>query len=338
MDFFTNLFSSIDIVLAKFLTDHVAGVMAYVAPVAQTSAILLVTGIGIFMAMGWTDAPAKKMLMALLTIVFVIEFATNLGVYNHYVVDIFTNLPDDMMSLVSDHATASGVGLTLDKFGDEVLTGIEKIWVSSSGYVSGMQAAIVCVVVFLAWVLMSVAATLAMLIAKVALTLLITIGPLFILFFMLPQTREYFSKWLGYVVQYVILALLVGGVLAIVQKIAMDSFKLFALNTTGVDFYQLTSPVLIMVVLLYMFTELPSIASSLSGGIGLSIGNAAGRGFDKTSSAIGNLASAPGRKTAQRVVGERLQAKRQARQTTKVAEERIKLRDKRAAKAAKKNS
>ena len=324
MDIFTNLFATIDTVLASYLTDHVAGVMAYVAPVAQTSAILLVTGIGIFMAMGWTDAPAKKMLMALLSIVFVIEFATNLGVYNHYVAETFTQLPDDMMSLVSDHATASGVGETLDSFGDQMLTGIEKIWVSSSGYVSGMQAAVVCVVVFLAWILMSVAATIAMLIVKVALTILIAIGPLFILFFMLPQTRDYFSKWLGYIVQYVILALLIGGVLSIVQGIAIDSFTEFGTTTTGVDFYKLTSPVLIMVVLLKMFTELPSIASSLSGGIGLGIGNAAGRGFDKASSAM----SAPIRKATQRVVGERLDAKRQARQTLRTASERQKLRAK----------
>ncbi len=325
MDFFTNLFTKVDGALADYLTNHVAGIMAYVAPVAQTSAILLVTGIGIFMTIGWTDAPARKMLMALLTIVFVIEFATNLGVYNHYVTNTFTQLPDDMMSLVSsDHTTTSGVGQTLDLFGDQMLTGIDKIWASSSGYVSGFQAAVVCVVVFLAWVLMSVAVTIAMLIAKVALTLLIAIGPLFILFFMLPQTREYFSKWLGYIVQYVILALLVGGVLSIVQAIALDSFTEFGTTTTGVDFFQLTSPVLIMVVLIKMFTELPSIAASLSGGIGLSIGNAAGKGFDKTSSAL----AAPGRKIGQRVLGERLQAKRQARQMVKTAQEKVKLREK----------
>jgi hypothetical protein len=73
-----------------------------------------------------------------------------------------------------------------------------------------------------------------------------------------------------------------------------------------------------------MFTELPSIASSLSGGIGLGIGNAAGRGFDKASSAL----TAPARKITQRVVGERLDAKRQARQTLRTAGERQKLRAK----------
>ncbi|NOR23575.1 MAG: hypothetical protein GQ542_04150, partial [Desulforhopalus sp.] len=246
--------------------------MAYVAPVAQTSAILLVTGIGIFMAMGCTDAPVRKMLMALLTSVFVVGLSTNLGVYKRLGANFFTTLPDDMMGLVSNYSEASGVGRTLDGFGDQILAGVDKIWQSSTGFISGVQAATVCIVVYFIWILMSVAVTIAMIIAKVALTLLIAIGPLFILFFMLPQTRDYFSKWLGYTVQYVILALLVGGVLSIVNEIVKVYFIAFGRNTTGVDFFELAPPVLIMVVLLKMFTELPSIASSLSGGIGLSIG------------------------------------------------------------------
>jgi type IV secretion system protein VirB6 len=324
MTFFTDFFALIDITLQEYLTNHVTGVMAYVAPVAQTSAILLVTGIGIFMAMGWTDAPARKMLMALATIVFVIEFATNLGVYNQFVANFFTQLPDDMMGLVSNYSEASGVGETLDGFGDQILAGVDKIWQSSTGFISGVQAATVCIVVYFIWILMSVAVTIAMIIAKVALTLLVAIGPLFILLFMLPQTRDYFGKWLGYTIQYVILALLVGGVLSIVTDIVEVYFRVFGRDTTGVDFFELAPPVLIMVVLLKMFTELPSIASSLSGGIGLGIGNAAGRGFDKASSAL----TAPARKVTQRVVGERLDAKRQARQTLRTAGERQKLRAK----------
>ena len=298
--------------------------MAYVAPVAHISAIILVVGIGAAMALGWTEAPAKKMFMAVAMIVFVVEFATNSAVYNQYVVDFFTGLPDELLGLTSDLATTSGVGALLDDFGDYILTGIEKLWQGASGVSESVQAAVVCSLVFLIWVLMSVAILVAMLVAKIGLTLLITFGPIFILLLMLPQTRDYFSKWLSYTIQYVILAMLVGGVLALTKDIVEIYFQAFSITEAGVDFFKISPPALIMVVLLWIFTQLPNIASSLSGGIGLSIGNAAGSVFSKGTSAL----SAPAKKAASRTVGERINAKRSARQQVKVAQEKVKIRNK----------
>jgi len=324
MTFFSTLFTRIDGVLTVYLTGHLPGVMAYVAPVAHISAIILVVGIGAAMALGWTEAPAKKMFMAVAMIVFVVEFATNSAVYNQYVVDFFTGLPDELLGLTSDLATTSGVGVLLDDFGDYILTGIEKLWQGASGVSESVQAAVVCSLVFLIWVLMSVAILVAMLVAKIGLTLLITFGPIFILLLMLPQTRDYFSKWLSYTIQYVILAMLVGGVLALTKDIVEIYFQAFSITEAGVDFFKISPPALIMVVLVWIFTQLPNIASSLSGGIGLSIGNTAGNLFSKGTSVL----SAPAQKAASRTVGERLNAKRSARQQVKVAQEKVKLRNK----------
>ena len=324
MTFFSTLFSRIDGVLTVYLLGHLPGVMEYVAPVAHISAIILVVGVGIAMSFGWTEVPAKKMFLAVAMIVFVIEFATNAAVYNEYVVDFFTGLPDELLGLTSDLTTTSGVGVLLDDFGDYILTGIENIWQGASGVSENIQAAVICTLIFLIWVLMSVAILIAMLIAKIGLTLLITFGPIFILLLMLPQTREYFSKWLGYTIQYVILAMLVGGVLALTKDIVEIYFQAFSLIEAGVDFFTISPPALVMVVLLWIFTQLPNIASSLSGGIGLSIGNSAGAVFNKATSAL----SAPVKKGVDRTVGERLNAKRSARQQVKVAQEKVKLRNK----------
>lgn len=324
MTFFSTLFSRIDAVLTVYLTGHLPGVMAYVAPVAHISAIILVVGIGAAMSLGWTEAPAKKMFLAVAMIVFVIEFATNAAIYNQYVVDFFTGMPDELLGLTSDLATTSSVGELLDDFGDYILTGIEKIWQGASGISENVQAAVVCCLIFLIWVLMSVAILIAMLIAKIGLTLLITFGPIFILLLMLPQTRDYFSKWLGYTIQYVILAMLVGGVLSLTKDIVEIYFQAFSTTEAGVDFFKISPPALVMTVLLWIFYQLPNIASSLSGGIGLSIGNSAGSMFSKGTSAL----TAPVQKGFDRTAGERLNAKRSARQQVKVAQEKVKLRNK----------
>ena len=48
---------------------------------------------------------------------------------------------------------------------------------------------------------------------------------------------------------------------------------------TAIDFTQLSAPAIIMGICAYIFGQLPSMASSVSGGIGLSVGNSAWRGL-----------------------------------------------------------
>ena len=279
MEFFTNLFASIDAQIILFLNANVALAAAYAKPFIQSGAILLIVGFGLAIMFGQIQTPAKDSIKSLGVIVVVFYLATNVGVYNLYLGDLLIGLPDDLIALTG----SDGVGETLDNFGDSITTGIDAMFKSSSGIVSGLKAAMFSLMMFVIWVLMSVAALLMLLMAKVGLAVLVASGPVFIGFAIHPATREYFTKWLSYCTNFAFLAMLVGGVLALVTGVAQDYFDNFSSIEGGVDFVEIVPVTLIMGAVIGIFSQLPSVASSLGGGLGLSAGNFAGNALSRAS-------------------------------------------------------
>ena len=178
------------------------------------------------------------------------------------------------------------------------------------GHLSGLRAALASIIMFVIWLIMSVAALLMLLLSRIGLAVLVATGPIFIGLAIHPATREYFTKWLSYCTNFAFLAMLVGGVLAMVRVIAQGQFDTFS-NTSGdVSFITMAAPALIMGAVIGMFSQLPNVASSLGGGIGISAGNVLG--------AAASRGSAPLRRGLDRATGgEGRQAKREARQSVK---------------------
>jgi type IV secretion system protein VirB6 len=107
----------------------------------------------------------------------------------------------------------------------------------------------------------------------------VAVGPLMVLGILFRATQEYFTKWVSYAVQFAVLAMFVGGVAGITSGI-LDHY-IAALETPGdtVDLNTLLAPVIILLILAWIFGQLPNMASSLSGGIGLAVGNTAWNGI-----------------------------------------------------------
>jgi type IV secretory pathway VirB6-like protein len=99
------------------------------------------------------------------------------------------------------------------------------------------------------------------------------------------STQEYFTRWVSYGIQFAILAAFVGGVLGIMNRVLSQYLDVLTQQTEAIDFTILAGPAIIMGVCAYIFGQLPSMASSVSGGIGLSVANTAWRGLTKATQA-----------------------------------------------------
>jgi len=291
MNFFTNFFAAIDAQTDAYVNAQMALAAAYVSPFITSAGILLIVGVGLAMLLGKINTPFKDMMVALTTIAVVTAFATNVGVYNLYFKALLLGLPNDLIGLTGNVS----VGEALDNFGTSILTAIIKTWKTSTGIVAGLKAAVIAVILFVVWALMSASAVVTLLIAKVGLAVLVALGPIFIGLAIHPVTREYFTKWLSYCTNFIFLTLLVGGVLAFITSIAEGYFNQLSEGDGGVEFVALAAPVIIMIVLIKMFAELPNVASSLGGGLALAGSNAAGRALDR--------ATAPVRRGVNKVTG-----------------------------------
>jgi type IV secretion system protein VirB6 len=172
---------------------------------------------------------------------------------------------------------AASIGTILDSIAERAMDGISAIW--SAAGVTNFGAYLLAAVLFVVFLIFGVAVTIAVATMKIGISLVVAVGPLMILGLLFQTTREFFTRWLSYGLQFAMLGAFVGAVTGL-GKVIIDTY-LGALHTTAdtIDIVALMAPALVLLLLAKVFAELPGMASSVTGGIGLSVGNAAQRGL-----------------------------------------------------------
>jgi|WetSurMetagenome_2_1015567.scaffolds.fasta_scaffold01805_6 type IV secretion system protein VirB6 len=112
--------------------------------------------------------------------------------------------------------------------------------------------------------------------SKLAIAILIAVGPLFIFFLLYPTTRRFFDKWLGQLFTYIFAYVL----LVVVTVFALEIFNYYlgkiiidetTINNNSINFTALPLQLLIIsMIILYVIKQVPQIAASLCSGAGLS--------------------------------------------------------------------
>ena len=306
---FADFFIQIDTKLDTFFLSHISAVMAYIAPVIYSCSVILIIGVGLGLMFGKFPVAPVPLLMATLTITLVTLIATNLGIYNTYVANVFRALPDEMIALISPISGVSGVGATLDMFRAEIVLALDIMWSSSTGMWSGLKLSLVALLVCLVFIIFALGIVFAMVIAKVVLVILITLGPIFIACLLLPQTRDFFAKWLSYVIQFTVLSVLIGAIMSLVSDMILTSLVDLTAVAGSISLSALIGPFTTMGMTCYVFTQLPNMASSLTGGIGMGVGSFVGA---TVASGVSGL-SKPVTGVSSRLVGERLEGRKRAR-------------------------
>ena len=283
MDVFTSLFDQLQGALDRYIHESVANAVSYVGGPIALMATAVIIGLGITFMLGMSAWPFKELIKTFAIIALVFGLAGSVGHYNEYLGNHLHDLPADLMGVFAV-GTATGdehsFGATMDQFGTTAMTGISTIWHAGSGW-TRVGYGLLALALFVIFLLFAVAACVAMGIAMVGSSLVIGIGPIMILGLFHPSTREYFTRWLGYGIQFAILAALVGAVLGIMNEVLNQYLEILGQQTEAIDFTQLSAPAIIMAICAFIFGQLPTMASSMSGGFGLSVGNHAWRGMSR---------------------------------------------------------
>jgi len=141
---------------------------------------------------------------------------------------------------------------------------------SLGAYLVGV-ACVIVIALFLA------VATFTIILSKVFLWILLGLAPLMILMLLFNASSRFFSGWLNSVVQYAVLQMLVYAFLAFYLTITQPVFANLAttMSSGSVDWSALAPFVLIGLTGMFLLTQLPALAASISGGMpmwGLTIG------------------------------------------------------------------
>ena len=276
---FEPIFQQIDASMATYVNVTVANIVGYVSgPIAVVGVISFIL-MGLLLLKGIGDIPIAVFVRTAGVLALVAALAGGVGNYNTYVATHLSALPDELYALFAGVSGqgATTIGQNMDNVAAKVVNGINAVW-AASGW-DNLGGYFTAATLFIILLIFGVAAIASVGIMKIGISLVVAAGPLMILGLMFRSTQEYFTKWVTYAVQFGILGAFIGGIAGMSESV-MSTF-LYTIDqsqdNTSIVIY--LAPALILLMMAYIFSQLPSMASSLSGGIGLSAGSAAWNGL-----------------------------------------------------------
>ena len=116
---------------------------------------------------------------------------------------------------------------------------------------------------------MTGAALVLIILAKLAMAVLLALGPVFIMLYLFRATRGFFEGWIRQLANFALLIVLTFGVLALILKIIEPSTAAFAAKGASVQLRDTAQYLLMAVIAGFLFALIPGFAAGVVGGFAL---------------------------------------------------------------------
>ena len=246
--------------LEAVLQDAVADLRAAVAGPLRAAVLLYVVLYGYALLRGAVAEPMTEFLGRAFKLAFITALATTEAYHRFVAVPLFSTLPQELSQALGG-AEAASVGAAFD----EILNvgGYLAAHAMLDGDVFQPGPYIAGAVV---WICAGLAAALGfgvVLIAKIALALLVALGPAFVALALFETTRRFFFGWLAQGVNYLVLFALILAAARLLCDLVRDQWPSIAAldpSAAAIAFSALC------LVALFIFLQTPSLAAGLAGG------------------------------------------------------------------------
>ncbi|MDN7465807.1 type IV secretion system protein [Burkholderia gladioli] len=299
---FTDLFNTFDQNVLQTINTGSTKIISLVSPLVAACFSLYVTLVLVNYWRGRGSEPLIDFMLKVAGWAAVITAGMNISYYSQYVVPFFNGFGDDIGS-----ALTAGNGMTnsLDQLLSLYVNVITSMYSNISGIDVGLYFEVTlmaCGLIVVGGLFMAIAAAYIIL-AKFSLGLLLALGPAFIVAKLFPASARFFDNWVGQCLNYGLLSALYAAAGAIEVSFA-TSIMPTDYSVTGVALtWVLFAKIIVSgFVFILISLTLPSLASQLAGGVGISsmvgkVGAAVGGAMNAVKS-MGAALSKAGNKAA----------------------------------------
>lgn len=258
---FQEIYTFFETSVTAVIQTGTANMIALISP-------LVAAGFGLYVMMvlasywrGGNDDPITDFLFRMIGWGIVITLGLNIDMYQQYVVPLVNGLGDDFAGTMGSEFNSA---TALDAMTNQFLDSFIAMYTAADGIKQTMFAVLSIVAVGLCAGAFMCVAIAYIIMAKLALGILVAVGPLFIASALFPATRDLFKNWTAQILNYAFLVLLFSFAAQI--EIALVS----TLVPAELSLSTLFKVCFICVILVFVSLNLPSLASSLAGGVGIS--------------------------------------------------------------------
>ncbi|QPB18798.1 type IV secretion system protein [Rhizobium sp. 007] len=260
--------------LETFISSGTANIAAWVSGPLTAALTLYVVLYGYLVLRGSVQEPILEFAFRAMKLAIIVMLVRNASEYQTYVTGLFFETLPKEISEALNSGTAPSAS-TFDSLLDKGQKGAQEIWARASwpvDIVTGIGGMMVIGASFI----VAAIGYIVSLYARLALAIVLAIGPIFIALAMFQPTRRFTESWIAQLANFVILQVLV---------VAIGSLLITCVDTTftAIESYSdvLMRPIALCAICLaalYVFYQLPGIASALAaGGASLTYGYGAAR-------------------------------------------------------------
>lgn len=271
---FEPAYDFVDGQISAILGDRIAAVAAEIAGPLRISLVLYILLYGFAILRGSIAEPIMDFALRSIKLVFIYTIATTPAYGNYVTQPLFTNLPNSLAQAVSGSSTAT-VGQAFDELINDAAYLAERA--SDKGSIGDVGPWIVGAIILVVGALAAALGFGVVMVAKIGLALLVTIGPIFVALALFDATRRYFFGWLAQGVNYLVLFALILTVVQLVLDLVRSQWS----TIEGLDPVAGGYVFIALCILAgFFFLHIPTLAAGVAGGASAGIAdfaNAASR-------------------------------------------------------------
>ncbi len=265
---------SIDTALATYVTTVSSSVATTFISVAIGFTSLYYVMLAYMIMLGRVESPWSNFMLSAGKFALIGSFAVSASTYGTWIVESIRGLETGLTAAFSganginttsvyqvvDDSIGKGWGVSADLWEKAGNRGWTEIGMAIGEYINA-------IIIALATIIIAIPAGAMIVVAKTVLSIMLGIGPLFIMLLMWPLTKQFFDRWFGVVMT----ALFQIALLAAVLSFAMMAFTAYVdpvdlESDQNILFISLQLTV-IAVVMSYILASVNSYASQLGGGV-----------------------------------------------------------------------
>jgi type IV secretion system protein VirB6 len=268
MEFFAAFDTWLQAQLAGYIGERTAQLAALLEPFVAACAVLYVLVWGWLQLTGRIDQPVLEGAKRIVVLATVLGLSLGLWSYNELFVDTFIEGPRTIAGALAAGGLASTVGIADTVLAEGITVG-ENLF-KQAGVIDGnfgyyVAAAIVYGVIV---VTAGYAAFLDAL-ARIALTVILALGPLFLAALLFDSTKRFFEAWVAQLANYGLVAILTGAVAGLLMQVVRTEATEMAAQGTGIEIAQIVPLVVACVLVLLVMRQVMPIAAGLASGVAL---------------------------------------------------------------------
>jgi type IV secretion system protein VirB6 len=268
--FYADNLKYINAVCDSYIAENTAAVARVLGPFLATMLGLYAAIWGVCLVRGLVKEAFNDFISRLLILLVVLAIGYNMANYNTLITNTFLRGPDEFIAGLARTPGQAGVVGALDTLFAQGMEIGARFWAKAGVLDGDFGAYIIAILVWAMTIVVTAYAFALMALSKVALAVLLAVGPLFFLGLLFEATAGYFNAWLRQMANYFLVPIMVVMVNLLILTLFSRAADGATAMTSTTDVAQVFPFMAMGFLSLLALASVLAIAGGLAGGVSLS--------------------------------------------------------------------